>query len=146
MKPTGSENLKLVKGFYRALTLHDWSAARNVLDPEIQWLEPVVPGLWFGGMHSGVESVFREVIDPAERILDKPEMKMKKFFNVGDHVIALGSFHGKTKSTNMKLDAPICHVWTIHDTRAVRVECFHDLLEWDAALGLTKIQPQKMAA
>ena len=146
MKPTRSENLKLVKGFYRALTSHDWSAARNVLASEIQWLEPVVPGLWFGGTHAGIDSVFREVIEPAEKILEKPEMKMKKFFDVGDHVIVFGKYHGKTKSTSMKLNAPLCHVWTIHDSRAVRVECFHDLLEWDAALGLTTIQAQKMAA
>ena len=145
MKATGSENVKLVKGFYRALSRVDWSEAQKALAPEILWMEPVVPGLWFSGTHSGVDDLFKEVIEPAERSLGKPQLKMKKFVAVGDHVVAIGKFHGRSKATNLDLDASVVHVWTLRNGRGVRVEAFHDILEWQAALGLTQIQ-SRMAA
>ena len=145
MKANGSDCVKLVKGFYRALSRNDLSAARNALAPEILWMEPVVPGLWFSGTHSGVDDVFREIIEPAETTLNKPQLKMKKFFTVGDHVVAIGKFHGRSKATNLKLEAPLVHVWTLRNDKGVRVQAFHDILEWQATLGLTQIQ-SKMAA
>jgi len=146
MKREASDNIKLIKGFYEALSSNDWSAARKVLAPNIEWIEPPVPGLWFGGRHLGADAVFKEVIEPTQGKFDKFQVKMKKFFAIGEHVIAVGSCRGRGKTTRIKLEAATAHVWTLCDGRAVRFEGIHDILEWQVALGLTLVQSNRMAA
>jgi hypothetical protein len=146
MKKQGAENIKLIKGFYKAMAQNDWAAAREVFYPDIEWTEFAAPGLWFHGKRYGTESVFKDVIDPAYGKFDRFELKMKKFFAVGDMVVALGHFAGRSKATDFKLYAPTAHIWTVAIGRAIRFQGFHDTLEWQVALGLTAIQNDCLAA
>jgi hypothetical protein len=146
MKKEGAENIKLIKNFYKAIAQKDWSAARAVLHPDIEWTEVAAPGLWFNAKRYGSEAVFRDVINPAYGKFDRFGLKMKKFFAVGENVIALGHFSGRSKATHLKLYAPTAHIWTVANGRAVRFEGFHDTLEWEVALGLTTVKSQQMAA
>jgi len=117
-----------------------------MLDPKVQWIEPAVPGLWFGGTHHGRESVFREVIEPVQDKIDHSLLKIKWFYAVGDHVVAIGNFHGRAKATGMTLEAPTAHVWTLRNRNAIRLEAFHDILAWESAMGLAFTQPEQEAA
>ena len=146
MKKTGSENARRVKGFYCAMSGGDWSAARSFLDADIQWVEPNVPGLWFSGTHYGSDAVFKKIIDVVYDKFENFHVRMKRVFAVGDHVVALGSFHGRGKTTGLKLDARVAHVWTLRDGKAIRFQAFHDTLEWQVALGTTSVQSKLMAA
>jgi uncharacterized protein len=146
MKKEDAENIKLIKGFYKAMAQNDWAAAREVFYPDIEWTEFGAPGLWFHGRRYGSEAVFKDVIDPAYGKFDRFGLKMKKFFAVGDKVIALGHFRGRSNTTELNLYAPTAHIWTIANGRAVRFQGFHDTLEWQVALGLTTIQNQCLAA
>jgi len=146
MKRKGAENIKLIKGFYQALSKNDWSAARNVLDPQIEWVEAAAEGLWFAGRHIGADAVFKDIVDSAQDKISQFQVKMKKFFVVGDTVVALGHFRGCGRATDIKLNAPTAHVWTLANGRAVRFQGFHDNLEWQVALGLTTVQSQRLAA
>lgn len=146
MKEVGAENVKVIKGFYKALADNDWSLARTVLDPDIEWNEVAAPGLWFNGKRYGSDAVFKKVIDPTYGKLEGFEVKMKKFFAVGQNVIAIGHFCGRGKTTQLKLNAPTAHIWTLAEGKAVRFQGFHDALEWQVVLGTTTVQAQGMAA
>lgn len=145
MRKLERENVKVVKEFYRAMAGDDWSAARSVLDPNVQWIEPNIAGVWFSGTHYGSTAVFKEIVETVRDKFDDFQMKMKKFFAVGDYVIVLGRIHGRSKTTELKLDTPAAYVWRISEGKAVRVEAFHDILEWQVVLGLTSMQT-KLAA
>lgn len=144
MKKQGSENIRLIKQFYASLAGNDWSEARAVLDPDIEWNETAAPDLWFNGKRFGSDDVFKHVIDPAYGKFERFGLKMKKFYAVGQMVVAIGYFKGLGKTTQLKLHAPTAHIWTMGDGKAVRFHGFHDTLEWQVALGLTTVQ--RMAA
>ena len=146
MKQESVDNVKLIKKFYKAMAENDWSAARTVLDPDIEWNETAAPGLWFNGKHYGSDDVFRKVIDPAYGKFEGFGLKMKRFYAMGQTVVAIGHFTGRGKLTQLKMNAPTAHVWTIVDGKAVRFHGFHDTLEWQVALGLTTVQTHQMAA
>lgn len=91
MKDKARENIKLLKGFSAAVSRGELGSARSLLDPEVEWIEPGLPALWFGGTHRGADAVFKEVIGPANEKIEKLRVKMRKFFSVGDHVVAIGA-------------------------------------------------------
>ena len=89
---------------------------------------------------------FKDVIGPTNEKIEKFRVKMRKFFAVGDHVVAIGSSRGRGKATGKDLDVATAHVWTLRNGKAVRFEGFHDSTEWREALGLAQPEPQRMAA
>lgn len=146
MKGHGQENIKVVKRFYEAASNGDFGPVREALDPNVEWIEPQVPGLWASGMHRGVDAVWKEVIGPTTEKIDNFRVKMKHLHAVGDHVIAIGYFHGRVKTTGKELDTSTAHVCTLRDGRIVRFEAFHDSASWLEALGLAHAELQRMAA
>ncbi len=50
------QNIQLVKSFFEAASKTDLAGARAALDPNIEWIEPEVLGLWFGGIHRGADA------------------------------------------------------------------------------------------
>lgn len=146
MKNHSQQNIRLIKSFYAAASLGNAGPARYLLDPNVEWIEPKLPGLWFSGTHRGADAAWKEVIGPAAEKIEKFRMNMKRFFAVGDHVIAAGYFHGRGKMTGKKLDAATVHVWTLRNGKAVRFEAYHDDARWLEVMGLAQPEPQRMAA
>lgn len=138
MKEQAYKNIRLVKSFYAAVSSGSFDTARAVLAPDVEWIEPNLPGLWFSGTHRGAEAVFKEVYGPAVEKLEKFCLKMRKFFAVGDHVIALGKFCGRNRYSHTELNGETAHVWTIHKGKAIRFEAFHDPSSWEETLGLPR--------
>ncbi len=146
MKSLQDDNIKLLKSFYDAASRGDFSLIRNALDPTVEWLEPNVAGLWFSGMHRGADAVWKEVMEPTAGKIDQFRIKIKKFYPVGDHIVAIGSFHGRGKTTGKELDAATAHVWTLRNGRIVRFEAFHDAASWLETLGLMHPETHRIAA
>jgi ketosteroid isomerase-like protein len=146
MRDRGAENIRIVKDFYKALSNGSPARALSVLAPQVEWTEPGEQVLPFGGRHSGADAVISEVIEVVHDNIIDFEVKPKKFFAVGDLVIVLGHSTGRGRLTDIKLDAPTAHIWTMADGRAVRFQAYHDLLEWQVVLGLTSVQSQRLAA
>ena len=140
------ENIKLLRSFYEAASRGDFGPVRGALDPNVEWIEPNLPALWFSGTHRGAEAVWREVIGPAVEKFDNFRVKMNKFYGVGDHIIAIGYFHGRGKATGKELDAATAHICTWRNGKIVRFEAFHDPASWLETLGLAQGEPQRMAA
>jgi len=146
MNTRESEHVEAIKKFYHHMAENDWMKAREFLDPEIEWIEPKLEGLWFSGRHDGVNSIWREVLEKAGDSVEKVHWKMRKFFAIGDHVVVIGKIHGRGRATQIKLAAPVAHIWTFDDGRAVRLEALHDIDQWKVVMGLTALQSQRLAA
>ena len=146
MKSYVQENIKLVKSCYEAVSRGDFASMRAALDANVEWIEPTVPGLWFSGIHRGAEAVLKEVIAPTGEKFEKFRVDMKKFYVVGENVIAIGYFHGRGKTTGRELDAATAHVCTFRDGKIVRFEAFHDTENWFEALGLAQPETRRLAA
>ena len=146
MKDKASENIRLLKSFYAAVASGDLISARGTLDPDVEWVEPYVPNLWFSGIHRSPESVLKQVLEPITEKIRNYRIKIKKFFAFGDHVIAIGTLRGRGKFNHRELDAPTAHVWTLRSGKVVRFEAFHDPASWQDALGLPQLESERMAA
>ena len=90
--------------------------------------------------------MFREVIQRIVPNFDGFSVDMTHFYDVGDHVIAVGSFHGRSKATGRELNAPTAHVWTFRNGKAIRFQAYHDPSKWANALGLEPGEAQRLAA
>ncbi|MGO8749287.1 MAG: nuclear transport factor 2 family protein [Thermoguttaceae bacterium] len=131
-------SVKTVRDVYGAFARGDFASV--TLDPQIEWIEPDVPDLWFSGTHHGPDAVLREVIEPATEKLDAFHVQCDQFLDAGDHVLVTGHFQGRGKETGVELNAPFAHVWTIHDGKAVRFQDYTDTANWLSALNRLHVE------
>lgn len=146
MKTNDQQNIKLLKSFYDAVSRGDFSSAREALDSNVEWIEPEMPELWFSGTHRGAEAVWKDVIAPAIEKIHRFRVDIKKFFVVGEHVIAIGYFRGRSKLTGNNLNAPTAQVWTLRNGKALRYEVIQDPASWLETLDLANPEHQRLAA
>ncbi len=146
MKSDNQENTKFIKGLYEAASRGDLGPFRQALDPNVEWIEPNVPGLWFSGTHRGADAVGKEVFSPTAEKFEGFRVKVNRVYGVGDHVAVIGYFHGRCKTTGKELDAATLHVCTLRGGKIVRFEAFHDSANWLETLGLAQPEPGRMAA
>lgn len=129
------KNIKVVQSFFEAAPRGDISAARAVLDPQIEWIEPGVPGLWFAGTHHGPDAVFSEVVEPTFNHIEDFSIQIDQYLDSGDHVVALGHFRGRGKTTGKEFDIPTAFVCIVHSGKIVRFQAYHDTAQWLQVLG-----------
>jgi uncharacterized protein len=55
-------NVEVIQGMYAAFERGDIGSVLGAFDPEIEWFEPEVEGLAYGGTHRGLEAVANEVL------------------------------------------------------------------------------------
>jgi uncharacterized protein len=127
-----------VREFYGAVARGDF--AKITLDPEIEWIEPYAPDLWFSGTHHGPEEVATEVIEPAFEKFNEFRVQCDQFLDAGDHVIVTGHFSGRAKDTGIELYAPFAHIWTLRGDRAVRFQGYTDTANWLYALYRIQVE------
>ena len=93
------ENVNVVRIFFEAAPRGDFAGARDALDPQIEWIEPGVPELWFASTHHGPDTVFQEVIGPTFEHVEDFSIEIEQYLDAGDHVVALGNDRGRAKTT-----------------------------------------------
>ena len=140
------EAVTRLRSFYDTVARGDFHAARHYPDPEFEWVEPEEAGLWFGGSHHGADAVFREVIEPTYGRIAQFELKMGKFYEIGETVIAIGHARGRTKMTGRELDAPVAHIWTLRQGKAVHLQAYEDVAKWLDAVEEKPQAAQGLAA
>ncbi len=136
------KNIEIVKTFFEAVPRGDMDAARAVLDDNIEWIEPHVPGLWFSGIHRGADTALREVVKPTFEYIDDFSIMVDEYLDAGDEIITLGRFLGKSKRTGKKLDIPACFVCTVKDEKIIRFRAYHNTALWLEVVGM----PMRKAA
>ena len=131
-------NLNAVHDFYGAIARGDF--AHSMLDPQIEWIEPHVPDLWFSGTHHSPAEVLSEVIEPTFENFDDFRVECEEFLDAGDRVIVTGHFSGRAKDTGIALYAPFAHIWTLRGDKAVRFQSFTDTANWLYALYRIQVE------
>jgi len=146
MKDQSQENIDRVKSFYRAVQSRDFTAAGNLLDANVEWIEPKAEGLWFGGTHRGAKTVLQEVIQPAFDRISEFRVEANQYFDVGEYVLVLARFSGRVKETGKQLNANTAHVCTLRNGKIARFYAYHDVATLQEALGATQAEARRMAA
>jgi uncharacterized protein len=131
------ETITVVRTFFDAAPRGDFAAARDALDPDVEWIEPGVPALWFVGTRHGPDAVFNDVIGPTAQYVDDFSIRIDQYLDAGDQVIALGHDRGRAKTTGRAFDLPSAYVCTVRGGRIVRFAAYLDTAQWLLALGLS---------
>ena len=93
-----------------------------------------------------IEAVRKQVLEPMAAKLAGLKMRMKRFFEVGEHLIAIGHYHGRSKATTKELEAASAHIWTFRNGKPVRSEAYHDEAKWLELAKETTKPDQRLAA
>jgi uncharacterized protein len=119
-----SANVEALRDGYEALNRGDLSVVLELLDPDIEWHEPELSP--DAGTHQGRDSFERFLRGWIESFNDfrvEPEQVVDR----GDELIAVVHQTGTGRSSGLKAEARLAHVWTVADGRAVRWEAVPDV-------------------
>ena len=87
--------------------------------PRYRW--EIVPGFPHGGDYIGVETVFRDFFGRVLSDFEDWRTVATELHDAGDHVLALGTYSGRAKSTGKTFVARFSHFWTLEGGSMVRL-------------------------
>ena len=127
-------NTEVIQGVYEAFGRGDIESVLGALHPEIEWVEPEIEGLLYGGTHRGLDAVAEEVLAVIPQTWDEVELQPEEWIDGGDTVVVLGQFNARGKG-GREGSWRFAHVWKMRDGKGARVEPFVDTLAELRALG-----------
>jgi ketosteroid isomerase-like protein len=130
-----AENVRLVKGIYKALATGDVPAVVAALSPEIEWNEaenfPYSDGNPYRGPDAVLGGVFGRIGSEWDGFAVEPE----QFLDAGDTVIMTGRYRGTWRGTGEAMNPQVAHVWTVGGGKVVRFQQLVDTLAVARAMG-----------
>jgi ketosteroid isomerase-like protein len=112
-------NVEQVREIYERFRAGDGEGALALLDPEIEVHErPESPDPQVYRGHQGVLDSLRVSRAAFEGLDVVPE----EFIEAGDRVVVVFRFVGTGRESGVPIDQRLCHVWTLKDGKAVRME------------------------
>jgi ketosteroid isomerase-like protein len=123
-------NVAVVRRLYEARG--NPNVIRQVLALDVCW--EVVPGFPHSDVYhglSGVVDFFTRLFGDFEEWRTEPS----EFFEIGDRVIAVGTYSARAKATGKTFQARFTHVWTLRDSVIVRLQQCADTAQIAKALG-----------
>ncbi len=133
------ENVNIMRKGYDAFNRGDIDAVLGLMDPNIEWHEPEVQGLPFGGTHRGPEAVARNVFQSAIKNWDDFQVVPETFLDADDVVVVLGRFLGRAKASGRTLDAPFAHVWALRNGKIAQMRNYTDTAQF-----LRTLRPRRL--
>ena len=128
------ENVELTRRGYEAFARRDLDAVfEEFMHPEIEAHDP--PEIPDAAIHRGREAVRRDWEEIYE-LFEDFSIDVEKSFDRGDEVLVLLRYRGRGSESGVEVEAPMAHVWTIRDGKAVRLRQFLDRAEALEAVGL----------
>jgi ketosteroid isomerase-like protein len=129
------ENLDLARKGYEAFARGDLDAAIELMHPEIEAHDP--PEVPDATIYRGREAVRRDWEQTSE-LMEDFSIDVERTFDRGDEVVAFVRFRGRGRGSDAEVEAPMAHVWTFRDGKAVRLRQFIDRAEALGAVGLSE--------
>jgi ketosteroid isomerase-like protein len=112
-------NVELVRAIYDRFGAGDQDEALALFDPDIEVKDrPEAPDPQVYRGHHGVLTA----IGVSRAAFDDLEMVPEEFLDAADRVIVVVRFQGKGRGSGVPVDERLCHLWTIRDGKAVRLE------------------------
>jgi ketosteroid isomerase-like protein len=113
------ENAAIVRRLYEAFNRRDTEATRELMNPNIEWVNPedaVEPGTRRGfGDYQGALRRVREVFREAE-------IEVDRLVTSGDRVATSVRMHVHLDTSGMDTTVRQSHLWTFRDGKATRFE------------------------
>lgn len=116
----GSGDVPIVRAMYRALGDGNDSILARCLDPQAEWIHPMVARLPFDGARRGLPAVVRHAF---RRGGDGPEPRVsaETFLEFGDGVLVVGRFLGRDEAGGEKAEEPFLHECFVRGGKIVRI-------------------------
>jgi ketosteroid isomerase-like protein len=129
------ENVEIVRSFYRAWARNDLPGPAELMDPEIEYVNPiraVEPGTRRGlaAFSRAVEKVFEG--------WESWEIELEQLRPVGDHLAVVMRYRTRFHGSTADVAAHESALWTIRDGRVVRYAWFHEPADALEAAGLSE--------
>jgi ketosteroid isomerase-like protein len=128
-------NAAIIRGLYLAFSRGDLETVREMLDPEIVWLEaesfPYADGNPYVGPEAVLEGVYARLISEWHGFSEE----LDSVLDAGDHVLTTGYYTGTYRATGGSVRAEFAHVWTLSDGRVVGFRQYTDTLAFERALN-----------
>jgi uncharacterized protein len=129
------ENVDLARRGYETFARGDLDAAVELMHPEIEAHDP--PEVPDATIYRGREAVRRDWEETAG-LFEDFSIDVEKSFDRGDEVVVLLRFRGRGRDSGAEVEAPMAHVWTIRDGKAIRLRQFLNRAEALEAVGLSE--------
>jgi ketosteroid isomerase-like protein len=129
------ENIEVVRRFYRAWARGDLPGPVELMDPEIEYVNPiraVEPGT-----RRGLTAFSRAV----ERVFDSWEtwqIEPEQFGAVRDQVAVVIRYRARVRGSRADVEARESALWTIREGKVVRYAWFHEPADALEATGLSE--------
>ena len=122
---------------FDAVGRRDLDRVLALYDPEVEWDVSRHPGAGLTGEdvyrgHEGLRSLFRTRNEAWETIEDDCE----ELIGAGNHVISVGTTRGRGRASGIQVERTHYEVWTIRESKVVRVVSFASRQEALEAAGL----------
>jgi ketosteroid isomerase-like protein len=141
------ENLDLARHGYDAFARGDLDAAIEFMHPKIETHDP--PEVPDATIYRGREAVRRDWEQTSD-LFEDFSIDVEKSFDRGDEVVVFVRFRGRARESNAEVGAPMAHVWTIRDGKAVRLRQLLNRAEalevWAYRSGPLPPTPNEVAA
>ena len=129
------ENVEIVRRFYRAWARNDLPGPVELMDPEIEYVNPiraVEPGTRRGltAFSRAVEKVFEG--------LETWQIEPEQLTPVGDQVAVVIRYRARVHGSRAEVEAHESALWTLRDGKVVRYAWFHEPADALEAAGLSK--------
>ena len=114
-------NIDLVRRIYEALLRDDLDAALELMDEEIEYMNPdyaVESGRRYG--HAGIRANVENMRASFEWWRFEPD----EFLEVGDAVAVVGTFRARGRDSSLEIERRQSRLWTLRDGKVVRYQWF----------------------
>lgn len=135
-RTVSGENVEIVRRCYELWDERDWTAVIELLHPDFELdLSRNIfnPDIYHG--RTGLE----RYVSGVEEIWDDLHVVPTELIDAGDNVVAAVTVRGKGKGSGVKVEMPAFNIWTLADSKVVRVVGgYLDRSEALAAAGLSE--------
>jgi ketosteroid isomerase-like protein len=114
-------NVDLIRRVYDALLRDDLDAALELMDEEIEYVNPdyaVESGRRYG--HAGI----RANVENMRTSFDYWRFEPEELIDAGDQVAVVGTFRARGRDSGLEIERRQSRLWTIHDDKVVRYQWF----------------------
>jgi len=127
------ENIETVQSFYRAWAHDESPGPTELMDPEIEYVNPV--GAVEPGTRRGL-AAFKGAVEEVFEGWETWQMEPEQFRAVGDQVAVVVRYRARGRGSGVEVEGRESALWTLRDGRVVRYAWFQEPTEALEAAGL----------
>ncbi|WP_091511363.1 nuclear transport factor 2 family protein [Flexibacter flexilis] len=118
-------NLAIIRSTYEGASASEQGAALSAHSAEdIRWTEAA--GFPYAGTYVGLSSVQAHVFSRLDSDWQDFRFEVETYVSSEDKVVAIGTYKGTYKATNVSFSARATHVWQLRDGKIRAFEQFVD--------------------